>query len=119
MSDPVILFDPHPRMIDQMFSLRDKARLEGLGTVIWHDGSPTPDAVIEKHLPNTMALIGQTPMTRERLDRAPNLRVIFNVESNFLPNVDYNECHHRGIYARMPAYPAQCFSSSSRLNCAA
>ena len=98
MSDPVILFDPHPRMIDQMFSLRDKARLEGLGTVIWHDGSPTPDAVIEKHLPNTMALIGQTPMTRERLDRAPNLRVIFNVESNFLPNVDYNECHHRGIY---------------------
>jgi phosphoglycerate dehydrogenase-like enzyme len=31
------------------------------------------------------------------LDRAPNLRAIFNVESNFLPNIDYAECHRRGI----------------------
>lgn len=98
MSDRVILFDPHPRVIDQMFSPRDKARLEALGTVIWHDGSPTPEAVIEQHLPNTVALIGQTAMPRARLDRAPNLRVIVNVESNFLPNVDYDECHRRGIH---------------------
>ena len=28
-------------------------------------------------------------MPRERLDRAPKLRAIFNVETNFLPNIDY------------------------------
>ena len=26
-----------------------------------------------------------------------SLRAVFNVESNFLPNVDYAECHRRGI----------------------
>src|SRR5436853_361413 len=33
----------------------------------------------------------------ERLRRAPRLRVIANVEGNFLPNVDYDECERRGI----------------------
>jgi phosphoglycerate dehydrogenase-like enzyme len=32
------------------------------------------------------------------LDRAPNLKVICNVEGNFLPNVDYDECHRRNIH---------------------
>src|SRR5947208_11168492 len=36
-------------------------------------------------------------MEKTRLDRAPHLRAIFNVESNFLPNIDYAECHRRGI----------------------
>jgi phosphoglycerate dehydrogenase-like enzyme len=37
-------------------------------------------------------------MPRERLDRAPHLRLIVNVEGNFLPNIDYAECHRRNIY---------------------
>jgi len=90
--------DPHPRPIDLIFSPQDKARLEQLGRVIWHDGAPAPDSLIEQHLPNAVAIIGQTPMPRERLDRAPHLRLIANVESNFLPNVDYEECHRRNIY---------------------
>ena len=97
-SDPVILFDPHPRKIDLIFSPQDKARLERLGRVIWHDGSPTPDDLIEQHLPNAIAIVGQTPMPRERFDRAPNLRAIINVEGNFLPNVDYAECQRRNIH---------------------
>ncbi len=43
-------------------------------------------------------MIGQSAMPRERLDRAPNLQVIFNVESNFMPNVDYAACRQRNIY---------------------
>jgi phosphoglycerate dehydrogenase-like enzyme len=96
--DPVILFDPYPRPVDLIFSAEDKARLEKLGRVAWHDGPPAPDAFIEEHLPNAVALIGQTPMPKARLDRAPNLRLIANVESNFMPNVDYEECHRRNIY---------------------
>jgi phosphoglycerate dehydrogenase-like enzyme len=97
-SDSIILLDPYPRPIDLIFSSQDKARLERLGRVVWHDGSPASDALIEEHLPNTTAIIGQTPMPRDRLDRAPHLRMIANVESNFLPNLDYEECHRRNIH---------------------
>lgn len=97
-SEGVILLDPHPRPVDLIFSPEDKARLERLGRVVWHDGSAAPDEHIEKYLPEAVAIIGQTPMPRERLERAPRLRLIANVESNFLPNVDYEECHRRNIH---------------------
>jgi phosphoglycerate dehydrogenase-like enzyme len=93
----VILLDPHPRRIERIFDEPTKRRLEQLGRVIWHDGTPAPAEHIDRHLPHTIALIGQSPLDKARLDRAPHLRVVFNVESNFLPNIDYAECHRRGI----------------------
>ena len=36
-------------------------------------------------------------MPKERLDRAPNLQAILNVKANWEPNIDYAECHARGI----------------------
>lgn len=45
-----------------------------------------------------MVLIGQTTLSKERLGSAPKLRMVANVESNFLPNVDYAECFRRNIY---------------------
>ncbi|HSI08692.1 MAG TPA: hydroxyacid dehydrogenase [Rariglobus sp.] len=97
-SKPLILLDPHPRPVGVIFDPATKARLESLGQVVWHDGSPAPTDHIDRYLPEAVALIGQSPLTKERLDRAPNLKVVFNVESNFLPNVDYVECQRRGIY---------------------
>lgn len=94
---PLILLDPHPRPVDLIFDAPTKRRLEALGEVIWHDGSPAADALIDRYLPETDALIGQSSLPKERLDRARKLKVVFNVESNFLPNVDYEECHRRGI----------------------
>ena len=96
-SDRVILLDPFPRKIDRIFDEPTKRRLERLGRVVWHDGSPASAEHIEQHLPNTVALIGQSALDRARLDRAPHLKAVFNVESNFLPNIDYAECHRRGI----------------------
>jgi phosphoglycerate dehydrogenase-like enzyme len=93
----IILLDPFPRKIERIFDETTKRRLERLGRVIWHDGSPASDAHLEKYLPDTIALLGQSALDRARLDRAPRLRAVFNVESNFLPNVDYAECHRRGI----------------------
>jgi phosphoglycerate dehydrogenase-like enzyme len=98
LSEPVILLDPYPRSIEQIFRPEDKARLEQLGRVIWHDGAPASDELVEEHLPHTVALIGQTSLPRERLEHAPHLRLVANVESNFLPNVDYEECHRRNIH---------------------
>ncbi len=48
-------------------------------------------------------LIGQSDMPRERLDRAPKLRGIVNVETNFLQNVDYETCFERGIHVLAPS----------------
>ena len=93
----VILLDPFPRKIDRIFDDATKRRLETLGRVIWHDGTPASAESIDRHLPETIALIGQSPLDKARLDRAPHLRAVFNVESNFLPNIDYAECHRRGI----------------------
>ena len=97
-NDKVILLDPYPRFSSVIFSPEDRQRLEALGRVIWHDGGPAPDAQIDRYLPQTVALLGQAAMPRERLDRAPNLRLIVNIEGNFLPNIDYLECHRRNIY---------------------
>jgi phosphoglycerate dehydrogenase-like enzyme len=96
-NEGVILLDPHPRRIDRIFDEATKRRLERLGRVIWHDGSPASAAHIDQHLPQTIALIGQSTLDQTRLDRAPRLRAVFNVESNFQANVDYAECHRRGI----------------------
>ncbi len=96
-NEGVILLDPHPRRIDRIFDEPTKRRLERLGRVIWHDGSPCPAEHVDSHLPDAIALIGQSPLDKARLDRAPHLRAVFNVESNFLPNIDYAECNRRGI----------------------
>jgi phosphoglycerate dehydrogenase-like enzyme len=98
MNHPLILLDPHPRPVDLIFDALTKKRLESLGRVVWHDGSPAAAAHIDAHLPEATILIGQSPLPKERLDRAPNLKAVFNVESNFLPNIDYLECQRRGIY---------------------
>ena len=95
---PLILFDPYPRSIAQIFDAETKRRLESLGNVIWHDGSPASDAHIDSHLAEVVALVGQSALPKARLDAAPKLKAVFNVESNFMPNIDYLECHRRGIY---------------------
>jgi phosphoglycerate dehydrogenase-like enzyme len=96
---PLILLDPHPRPSDLIFDAATRARLEALGRVEWIDGRNISDASrIDRWLPETWALIGQSPMPTQRLSQAKALRVIANVESNFLPNVDYDECFRRGIH---------------------
>ena len=104
--EKLILFDPHPRKIDLIFSPEDRKRLEALGKVLWFEGKRAEDEHVERYLPRTVAIVGQTAMPKERLDRAPHLRAIFNVEGNFLPNIDYEECHRRNIYvlACAPAF---------------
>ena len=64
-----------------------------------------PDDVVERHLPDVTAIIGQTAMPAERLERARKLRAIVNVEGNFLPNVDYAAALDRGVHV-LNASPA-------------
>jgi phosphoglycerate dehydrogenase-like enzyme len=97
-TENVFILDLYPRYAKVIFSPEDKRRLEALGRVMWYDDGPAPDAHIDRNLSNCVALLGQSAMPRERLDRAPRLRLIVNIEGNFLPNIDYEECRRRNIY---------------------
>ncbi len=92
-----ILVDPQPRTFDLIFDEASRRRLSTLAELTAYDAGPMPSEVLEKALPQTDVLIGQTDLPRERLERARKLRAIFNVEGNFLPNIDYAYCFSRGI----------------------
>ena len=57
-----------------------------------------PAEMVDRHLPDTLLLLGQTDMPRERIERATRLKAIFNVETNFLPNIDYVACRDHGVW---------------------
>lgn len=95
----MILVDPAPRTLELICDAPTRARLEALGPLtVWEGDDRMPDEEVERHLPETVAIIGQTAVDAERLSRAPNLRAIVNVEGNFLPNVDYAACRAAGVH---------------------
>lgn len=103
MSDPVILVDPLPRTLDLVMEPDVRRRLDRLGHVVVAEDAPMAEEVVERHLPDTVLILGQTALPRERLDRAPRLKAVINVETNFLPNIDYEACRQRGIWVLTPA----------------
>lgn len=103
MSDPVILVDPLPRTLDLIMEPAVRQRLERLGRLVISEDAPMSEATIDRHLPETVLVIGQTALPRSRLDRAPRLRAVINVETNLLPNIDYQACQERGIWVLTPA----------------
>jgi phosphoglycerate dehydrogenase-like enzyme len=102
---PLILVDPLPRTLEMIFDSATRKRLNDLGRVVVSDSAPMPDTVVEQHLPEAVAIVGQTDLPAERIERAPNLRAVINVEGNFLPNVDYAAALARGIHV-LVASPA-------------
>lgn len=95
-----VLFDPDPRGAEIFTPEASEAFRSGY-RVIGYDGGDR-DAFYARHLPDTDILISQQPMDAARLALAPRLRAIFNVETNFLPNIDYDECFRRGIHVLAP-----------------
>ena len=107
----MILVDPYPRTLDQIFSPASRARLEALAPVTWHDGPPAPAELVDPLLPELTGRRRADRRLGRRLARAPYLRAVLNVEGNFLPNVDYPACFARGIdvlgIARSSANPSR------------
>jgi phosphoglycerate dehydrogenase-like enzyme len=92
--------------MDVMLDAATRARLEALGDLVVHEGpGRMPAEVVEAHLPEAVAIVGQTDLDAGRLERAPRLRAVINVEGNLLPNVDYEACFARGIHV-LVASPA-------------
>ncbi|QMU58681.1 MAG: dehydrogenase [Boseongicola sp.] len=97
-----ILYDPSPRTTGEIFSKKHRDQLFAEHTVVEIDPAKR-DSEYARLLPQCDVLISQQPMDGDRLAAAPNLRAIFNVETNFLPNIDYDICFQRGIHVLTPA----------------
>ena len=103
MARPLIVIDPQPRGLSEIFEPAVWAHLKELGELAIHDGpGRMPAGRLESLLPEMELLIGQSDMPKGRLDRAPKLRAIINVETNFLQNVDYDACFQRGVHVLAP-----------------
>ena len=103
MTRPLIVIDPQPRGLNEIFDAGLWTRLRALGELAVHEGpGRMPAERFEACLPEMTLLIGQSDMPKASLDRAPRLRGIVNVETNFLQNVDYETCFERGIHVLAP-----------------
>jgi phosphoglycerate dehydrogenase-like enzyme len=88
-----VLAAPHPR--ERIFAAESWQELTAAFDV--HDLTDEPDR-LDDLLPDSFAVVGQPDLPRERLERAPRLRAVLNVEGNFYPNVDYDACFERGVH---------------------
>ena len=97
MSKAKIIIDPHPRTMDLIFDAKAQSKLAESADLTVFDSGPMPAKMLEQALPETEILVGQSDLPRKRLERGRRLRAIFNVEGNFLPNIDYDYCFGHGI----------------------
>jgi len=97
-----ILYDPDPRTTEEIFSPENKHRFFQEHDVVTVEPAKR-EQYYREYLPESEILISQQPMDQSRLDSATSLRAIFNVETNFLSNIDYDICFARGIHVLTPA----------------
>jgi phosphoglycerate dehydrogenase-like enzyme len=106
MGKPRIIIDPQPRTMELIFSEQAQNKLSELADLKIFDTGRMPADLLERALPDAEILIGQSNLPRERLARCQKLRAIFNVEGNFLPNIDYDYCfaHNIRVLVASPAF---------------
>jgi phosphoglycerate dehydrogenase-like enzyme len=94
-----ILVDPFPRVEEMIFTGPSRARLDAVAELVcyWESGR-MPDEDVERLLPETDIIIGQTHLDRARIDRAERLKAVINVKANWEPFIDYGYLQAKGIY---------------------
>ena len=92
-----IFLAPAPRIVSDIFDEDDLLRLRAIGDVVIHEDPLVTDELFEESAAKAKIIIGQFDLPETRLKRAPSLRAVFNVEGNFLPNIDYPYCFQHGI----------------------
>jgi phosphoglycerate dehydrogenase-like enzyme len=92
-----IFLAPAPRAVSDIFDESDLIRLRAIGDLVVHEDGPVTDQLFEAQAADAEIIIGQFDLPESRLRHATSLRAIFNVEGNFLPNVDYSYCFRAGI----------------------
>ncbi|MFN0191467.1 MAG: hydroxyacid dehydrogenase [Aestuariivirga sp.] len=91
---PLVISIPEPRTLDLIFTPDSFMELKHDYRVVEID---RPEDMTP-HLSEAQFIIGQPPLPRAVLEKAPKLKAIFNVETNFLDNMDYGFCFEKGIH---------------------
>ena len=92
-----IFLAPAPRAVADIFTDSDLARLRALGELTVYESGPVSEESFDRIASETEIVIGQVDLPESRLRKTSRLRAIFNVEGNFLSNVDYEYCFRSGI----------------------
>jgi phosphoglycerate dehydrogenase-like enzyme len=86
---------PHPHGSSRLFTDADRGKLEDRFNVVELDAR---SGDIDAHLNEAFAIVGQPDLPLSRIEQAPNLRAVLNIEGNFYPNVDYGALFDRGVH---------------------
>lgn len=99
MSDtrPIVISVPEPRSLELIFSKDSEAKLRR-DYQIFEGQGPTVSNVVAEYIGEASFIIGQPDLPRQILQQAKKLKAIFNVETNFLDNMDYEFCFAHGIH---------------------
>jgi len=96
---PKILIDPYPRTVDLIFSKKNLKYLEThYNLLIAPNNIKSKKNFYINEIINTEYIIGQPELDKKLLDNAKKLKAIFNVEGNFMQNLDYKTCFTNGIH---------------------
>ncbi len=94
---PAILIDPYPRTMDILFSKVNFKFLKNNFTLLTAPKNNKKN-FYKKNLPFAHYIIGQPNLPTELLKTQTKLKAIFNVESNFMDNMDYDYCFKNNIH---------------------
>ncbi|MFN4156380.1 MAG: hydroxyacid dehydrogenase [Paracoccaceae bacterium] len=97
MERPLVLCCPLPRRLELIFTPERLAELRARYRLVETTDEALPvleDAVLSQAL----YIIGQPPLDARTLARLGGLRCIFNVESNLINNMPYDQLFARGIH---------------------
>ena len=94
---PVIISDPYPRSLSLIFT-KQKLQMLRKSFMIITAPDKNKRKFYEKNISKATFIMGQPDLDKELLIKATKLRAIFNVESNFMDNMDYDFCFQKGIH---------------------
>lgn len=94
---PVIISDPYPRSLSLIFT-KQKLQMLKRSFVIITAPDKNKRKFYEKNISKATFIMGQPDLDKELLVKATKLRAIFNVESNFMDNMNYDFCFQKGIH---------------------
>ena len=104
MAKPLIVIDPQPRGLDEIFSPKLWRRLREAGDL---DRPRRKRAHADGDVRGRPARDGPPDRPERHAEGAPRPRAeaqgIINVETNFLQNVDYEACFQRGVHVLAPS----------------
>jgi len=97
MPKPIIISDPFPRTLKLILD-KEKYKLLKKKYNIITPPINKKNAFYEKNISKATFILGQPYLPKNLLMKATKLKAIFNVESNFMNNMDYEYCFQNGIH---------------------